>query len=95
MSQTNEEQPPNGDLPVWAKLVWAAAVKWGLWSVVALALGYVLVGDVRADVRALRTEHSAMSAILQRLEFYQRQTCFNTAKDEAQRAGCVFPSDAR
>lgn len=91
MGEGKEQEPQFSPMG----LAWQAAAKYGLWAVVALALGYVLIGEVRADVKMVRQEHSAMSHTLQRLEWYAWRTCLNTANTEAERAGCTLPEQAR
>jgi hypothetical protein len=39
---------------------WKAVTKYGLPSVVALALGYILIGEVRADQKQMMKDHAAL-----------------------------------
>jgi hypothetical protein len=80
----DHEHEPNGDTPLWVRLLY----RYGVPAGIALFLTYTLTNSVASDVSAMRTEH-------QELRFYLRGICLNTAQTEQQRSACVPPNSER
>lgn len=68
--------------PWWAQLL----ARYGFATAVAAVLIWSLLGDLRADVSAMRDEHLEM-------RFFLRAICNNDADTDAERANCVPPSE--
>lgn len=89
------EQEPNGDLPVWVRVLF----RYGIVGFLALVFAYVLVNDVRAALASVQRTVDAHDTNERRdgavMRYYLRQVCLNTATTEPARAGCVLPEEAR
>jgi hypothetical protein len=87
------ETEPNGDMPVWVRVLY----RYGIPGFLALVLVWFLVSSVsdsQAAIQHTLDSHAQQSqqndAII---KFYLRQLCINTAKDDGR--NCDFPQDAR
>jgi hypothetical protein len=90
-----ETQEPNGDTPVWVKVLF----RYGIVGFLALVFAWVLIKDVRdalaavqADL-AVHTKHSEQDDAA--LRYYLWRVCLNTADSDVERSGCVLPEEAR
>jgi TctA family transporter len=66
----------------------AAAAKFGVPSVIAVFLIWWLTSVVSASLTSIQ---STLGDHVTTSNFYLRQVCINTAKDETQRTSCLSP----
>ena len=76
--------------PWYVRLLERVLSREGAIAGVALYLVWFLAGDVRGEVRTIRSEHQELLAVMRELAHYSRQECLNSAQDDAARAGCVY-----
>jgi hypothetical protein len=81
MGDHRDEDDTNGDLPVWARITF----KWGVGSAIALYLVYQVTQAFGSTLVTIRDEQRTH---ISETNFYLRQVCLNTAKDDVQRSGC-------
>lgn len=95
VAQMSESREPNGDTPLWVRILF----RYGIVGFLALASYYVLVSEVRGGQKELIKmfmDHANQSERGDlEMRFFLRAICINAAKDDAQRAGCVLPGEAR
>lgn len=66
--------------------------RFGPWVVIAGFLIYWVTNGLSAKVDAI---NSSVTSHVSESNFYMRQICLNTAKDDAQRASCIPPPPPR
>jgi hypothetical protein len=88
-------QEPNGDLPVWVRVLF----RYGIVGFLCLVFAWVLLKDVRESQAAIRADIAAHFKQSEQfdaaLRYYLWRVCLNTAPTEPERAGCVLPSESR
>jgi hypothetical protein len=72
----------NGSLPLWVKV----ALRYGVSTVIALFLVYSVTNSLTRDVKDTK---EMLQQHIGEQRFYLRAICFNSAKDDAQRASCI------
>ena len=87
----DHDTEPNGDTPIWARILY----RYGVPAGIALFLTYFLTQNVSRDVASVAMSQRIMQAEHQELRFFLRAICINTAETEWQRAACVPPNEAR
>jgi hypothetical protein len=93
--QTKPDLDRDDANPWYVRLLERVLSKEGAATAIGMYLVWFLAGDVRGEVRMIRTEHQELLVVLRELAHYSFQECINSAQTDAQRASCVYRESRR